>query len=99
MTHLTKDNVISNVYYDLETGYGSAKKRIRPSFLNKPSITIEDVQTWLKQQPNKQRKGYRSSRSYTAPFARSEYHSDIMHMINLHKSPKQPKYALVVIDI
>ena len=25
MPQLTKDNIISNIYYDLETGYGSAK--------------------------------------------------------------------------
>ena len=63
------------------------------------SITLDDVQKWMKQQPNKQRKGYRGSNSYTAPFARFQYQIDIMDMVNLQKSESQPRYALVVIDI
>jgi hypothetical protein len=99
MSQLTKDNAISNVYYDLETGYGSAKNTYDQVKKINPSITLEDVQKWLKQQPNKQRKGYRGSNSYTAPFARFQYQIDIMDMVSLQKSPKQPRYALVVIDI
>ena len=61
----------------------------------------------MTKQPNKQIKGYRGSNSYTAPFARFEYQIDIMVMAPLVKNPevkiertkKQPKYALVVIDI
>ena len=64
-----------------------------------PSITLDDVQKLMKQQPNKQRKGYRGSNSYTAPFARFQYQIDIMDMVNLQKSESQPRYALVVIDI
>ena len=64
-----------------------------------PSIALEDVQKLLKQQPNKQRKGYRGSSSYTAPFARFEYQIDVMDMVSLQQSPAQPRYALVVIDI
>ena len=53
----------------------------------------------MKQQPNKQRKAYRGSNSYTAPFARFEYQIDIMDTYSLHESPTQPRYALVAIDI
>ena len=65
---LTKEQIISNVYYDVEEG------------------------CW---------------NSYTAPLARFEYQIDILVMAPLVKNPevkieptkKQPKYALVVIDI
>ena len=53
----------------------------------------------MKQQPNKQRKAYRGSNSYTATFARFEYQIDIMDMVNLQKSDTQPRYAIVVIDL
>ena len=99
MTTITKEDIISNVYYDLETGYGSVKNTFDQAKKVDPSIKLEDVQTWMKQQPNKQRKGYRGGNSYTAPFARFEYQIDIMDMVNLQKSETQPRYALVVIDI
>ena len=99
MPQLTKYNIISNIYYDLETGYGSAKNTYDQVKTKNQSITLDDVQKWMKQQPNKQRKGYRGSNSYTAPFARFQYQIDIMDMVNLQKSESQPRYALVVIDI
>ena len=99
MPSITKEDIISNVYYDIETGYGSTKSTFDQARTVDPSIKLEDVQTWMKQQPNKQRKGYRGSNSYTAPFARFEYQIDIMDMNELQKSPSQPRFALVVIDI
>ena len=36
MPQLTKDNIISNIYYDLETGYGSAKNTYDQVKTNKP---------------------------------------------------------------
>ena len=99
MSNLTKEDIISNIYYDLESGYGSVKNTFDQAKAQDPTIKIEDVQKWMKQQPNKQVKTYRGSNSYTAPFARFEYQIDIMDMNNLTKTTKQPRYALVVIDI
>ena len=99
MSKLTKQDIISNIYYDLETGYGSVKNTFDQAKAQDPTIKIEDVQKWMKQQPNKQVRTYRGSNSYTAPFARFEYQIDIMDMNNLTKTTKQPRYALVVIDI
>ena len=99
MPTITKEDIISNVYYDIETGYGSVKSTFAQARKVDPSIKLEDVQTWMKQQPNKQRKGYRGSNSYTAPFARFEYQIDIMDMNELQKSQSQPRFALVVIAI
>ena len=99
MSSLTKDQVISNVYYELESGYGSVKNTVEHTGQKDKSITLEDVQKWMKQQPNKQRKAYRGSNSYTTPFARFEYQTDIIDMVSLQKSETQPRYAIVVIDL
>ena len=99
MPTLTKEAIISNVYYDIESGYGSIRSTFEQARKVDSSIKLEDVQKWMKQQPNKQRKGYRGSNSYTAPFARFEYQMDIMDMNELQKSQSQPRFALVVIDI
>ena len=104
---LTKEQIISNVYYDLEKGFGSIQDTLKQAKEQDPSITRVDVQSIMKKQPNKQIRGYRGSNSYTAPFARFEYQIDIMHMKPLTKEPEvkipmknsEPPYALVVIDI
>jgi len=53
----------------------------------------------MKRHPNKQRRPYKASNSYTAPFPRFEYQIDIMDLGILQKLPTQPKFVLVVIDI
>ena len=55
---ITKDDTISNIYYDLEDGYGSVKNTYEQARTTDPSILLEDVQKWMKQQPNKQRRSY-----------------------------------------
>ena len=104
---LTKELIISNVYYDVEEGFGRVQSIYKRAKEKDPSITLDDVKRFMTKQPNQQIKGYRGSNSYTAPFARFEYQIDIMVMAPLVKNPevkieppkKQPKYALVVIDI
>ena len=104
---LTKENTVSNVYYNLEEGFGSIQETYRKAKAKDPSIILDDVRNFMRKQPNKQIKGYRGSNSYTAPFARFEYQIDIMVMAPLSKDPEvtikvsksEPKYALVVIDI
>ena len=99
MYKLTKDDLISNVYYDTENGYGSIKNTSEQIKKVDPSIKYDDVKTWMNKQPNKQRKAYKGSNSYVAPFARFQYQIDIMDMINLKMTEEQPRYAIVVIDI
>ena len=103
---LTKEQVISNIYYDVEDGFGSIQATLKKARQQDPTITREDVEKFMRQQPNKQVKKYRGTNSYTAPFARFEYQIDIMDMVPLTKEPEakipikndQPRYALVVID-
>ena len=87
MARLTKDQIISNIYYDLDEGFGSTQATHKKAKEEDPTITLDDVKSFLKKQPNKQIRNYRGTNSYTAPFARFEYQIDIMHM------------SLVVIDI
>ena len=96
---LSKDDIISNIYYDLESGYGSSKNTFDQAVKKDSSITYEDVRKWMNHQPNKQRKAYRNSNSYVAPYARFEYQMDIMDMAPLATSPNIPGYGSVCIDI
>ena len=104
---LTKEQVISNVYYDINTGFGSIGDTLKQAKAKDSSITMVDVKNFMAKQPNKQIRKYRGSNSYTAPFARFEYQIDIMDMVPLTKEPEveipkkknEPRYALVVIDI
>ena len=97
MARLTKDQIISNIY--LDEGFGSTQATHKKATEEDPTITLDDVKSFLKKQPNKQIKNYRGTNSYTAPFARYEYQIDIMHMSPLAKDKNVPQYALVVIDI
>ena len=95
----TKEDMISNMYHDLESGYGSVQSTHKQAYKKDNSIKLEDVKNLMKRHPNKQRRPYKNSNSYTGPFARFEYRIDIMDMGILQKSQTQPKFALVVIDI
>ena len=104
---MTKEQIISNVYYDLQNGFGSIQDTLKQAKTKDPTITRVDVSNFMKKQPNKQIRNYRGSNSYTAPFSRFEYQIDIMDMVPLTRDPEtkiprektEPRYALVVIDI
>ena len=98
MPELSKDDLLSNLYYDLDEGYGSAQSLYNQAKSKNYAIILEYVKNWIKKQPNKQRKGYKGFNSYKAPFPRYEYQIDIMDMSYLKQS-NQPRYALAVIDI
>ena len=103
---LSKEQIISNQYYDVEDGFGSIQATLKKARQEDPKITKEDVEKFMRQQPNKQVKNYKGFNSYTAPFARFQYQIDIMDMVSLTKEPEakipvsnnQPRYGLVVID-
>ena len=109
---LSKDDIISNIYYDPAEGFGSARDVHKRAKEEDPTITIQDVRAFLKKQPNKQIRKHRGYNSYTAPFARYQYQIDIMDMVPLTKDSEkkpgkeikivkndEPRYGLVVIDI
>ena len=104
---LTKEQLISNVYYDIEEGFGSKQATLAKARKEDPTKTKEGVDKFVRQHPNKQVKTYCGTNSYTAPFARFEYQIDIMEMVSLISDPEaniplkkgELRYGLVVIDI
>ena len=103
---LTKEETISNVYYNINEGFGSIQDTYKKAKEKDPEITLEEVREFMRKQPNRQIKGYRGTNSYTAPFARFQYQIDVMFMKPLSDNPEveistkgEPKQALVVIDI
>ena len=85
---LSRDDIISNVYYNLETGFGSINETLKKAKEQDPTINKVDVDNFMRKQSNKQIRKYRVSNSYTAPFARFEYQIDIMDMKPLTKEPE-----------
>ena len=65
MARLTKDQIFSNIYYDLDEGFGSTQATHKKAKEEDPTITLDDVKSFLKKQPNKQIKNYRGTNSYT----------------------------------
>ena len=99
-----KNNKLSELYYDIESGFGSAKQLYNDARKAGVVITLEEVKEWLRGQTLKQRKNYKNSNSYSPPFARAVYSVDLMHVISLMKDTKTykeeyPIYGFVCIDI
>ena len=97
MGGLSNEQVLSNIYYDLERGYGSAKSLYEQAKEEGAVITLEEVKNFMKKQPNKQIKGYQNYNSYLVPYARAEFQIDIMDM-NKFKQEGEERYGLIVID-
>ena len=97
MSRLSNEQILSNIYYDLERGYGSAKSLYEQAKEEGAVITLEEVKSFMKKQPNKQIKGYQNYNSYLVPYARAEFQIDIMDM-NKFKQEGEVRYALIVID-
>ena len=100
---MSKDQVLSDLFYDVEQGFGSAKQLYDDARKAGVVITLEEVKEWLKSQSLKQRKGYKNYNSYSAPFARAIFSMDIMDMISLMKDTgtfkkEYKRYGLVCID-
>ena len=72
MSKLSNEQILSNIYYDLERGYGSAKSLYEQAKEEGAVITLEEVKSFMKQ-PNKQIKGYQNYNSYLVPYARAEF--------------------------
>ena len=97
MSRLSNEQILSNIYYDLERGYGSAKSLYEQAKEEGAVITLEEVRSFMKKQPNKQIKGYQNYNSYWVPYARAEFQIDIMDM-NKFKQGGEERYALIGID-
>ena len=70
----TKEDIISTIYHDLESGYGSIENTYQQAYKKDSSITLEDVKKWLKRHPNKQRRPYKASNSLKQSIHQKLYH-------------------------
>ena len=98
-----KNNKLSELYYDIDSGFGSAKQLYDDARKAGVVITLNEVKEWLRGQTLKQRKNYKNFNSYSAPFARAVYSVDIMNMVSLMKDTgtykkEYPLYGFVCID-
>lgn len=97
---LSNDELLTLLYYDVKTGFGSAQELYRQAKAEKITILFEDVKKWLAKQPNKQRKAYTGTgNSYIANYARDQFQMDIGDMVELRKKETQPRFILTIIDI
>ena len=94
---LSNEEILSNIYYDLEKGYGSVRSLYELAKEEGATTTLEEVRHFMKKQPNKQIKGYNNYNSYLVPYARAEFQIDIMDM-KMFMQEGEERYALVVID-
>ena len=52
MSRLSNEQILSNIYYDLERGYGSARSLYEQSKEEGAVMTLEEVKNFMKRQPN-----------------------------------------------
>ena len=100
---MSVDEKLSEIYYDLERGYGSVQSLHKEANKDGVNVSLNYVKEWVKKQPNKQRRNYKNYNSYSPPYARAVYSVDIMDMISLMKdtntfSESYKRYALLCID-
>ena len=101
MTRLGKN---WKIYYDVEEGFGSARDLYEKARKVDVGITLDMVSAWMRAQPNKQTRNYKSYNSYTAPFAKYKFQIDLMDVTSLlrdvgSETKNQLRYGLVCINI
>ena len=100
---MNKNEALSELHYDIESGFGSAKSLYDDAIKKGLVITQQEVKNWLKSKSLKQRKNYKNHDSYSTPFARAVYSVDLMNMVSLMKDTdtfkkEYPLYGFVCID-
>ena len=100
---MSKEKVLSDLYYDVENGFGSVKSLYGQAQEKGLAIPLSEGKEWVKKQSINQRKGYKNFNSYSAPYARAVYSVDIMDMRSLMKDTNTydesyKQYALACMD-
>ena len=65
---LTRDQIISNIYYDLDSGFGSVNETLQKAKEQDGTINMVDRNGFMAKQPNKQIRRYKGSNSFTNTF-------------------------------
>ena len=98
--NVSKDELLTLLYYDLEKGFGSAQYLYRQAKEERATIHLDDVKQFSAKQPNKQRKAYKGAgNSYVANYAGDQFQADIGDMLELHNTDTQERSVLAIVDI
>ena len=83
MSKHDKEKILEKIYYDVEDGFGSARDLYEKSKKVDAGIMLDFVSKWLRAQPNKQTRHYKTYNLYTAPFPKYEFQIDLMDFSSL----------------
>ena len=95
-----KNSVIRQVYYDVDTGYGSISNTYKEANRILNSITYKDVKEFLERQESIQvKKNYRSFNSYVAKHKLEEIQIDIADFTESAKVNNGFRYCFVAVNV
>jgi hypothetical protein len=94
-----KEQVIRQVYYDVESGYGSIQQTYRDSKKLLNTITLQNVKDFLEKQSIRQTKRPRKWNSYVAEAPLQEFQIDLADYSRSAEYNDGYAYALCCIDI
>ena len=75
MANVNKDGIINKIYFD-RSGFGSVATTYRDAKKKEPSITLDDVKAWFKNNVEQKRK-QRGMNSFVAPHNSFAYQIDL----------------------
>ena len=88
------DSIISKVYYDVKSGFGSIEKTLKVAQLINKTSTRDQVKAFLDKQNLRQRKKRRGDNSWIPFGPREEFQIDLADFgVN-----REYRYALVAVD-
>ena len=97
-TQSEKEQVIRTIYYD-EDGFDNIKTTYEKSKKVLPSITLDDVKTFLSKQTIRQKKDYRGFNSYVAEKPLQELQLDLADFTRSAEENNGFRYLLTGIDV
>ena len=98
-TQSEKDQVIRTIYYDPDDGFDNNKTTYEKSKKVLPSITLDDVKTFLSKQTIRQKKDYRGWNSYVAEKPLQELQVDLADFTRSAEEHNGMRYLLTGIDV
>ena len=94
-----KDQVIRQVYYDVDTGFGSIAETYRDAKKILDTITYNDVKDFLERQKSRQTKAYRGFNSYVASEPLQELQVDLGDFTASSDVNNGFRYMFLAVDI
>ena len=98
MDKLSTQELLMNLFYDIDNGFIPADKLLKQAKQYKSDITMQDCKDFVSKQPSKEKKAYRGHNSYISEKPLEEIELDIADMNHI-KNKGNKRYMLVGIDI